>query len=113
MRGGVKVKKCDPNQATIDNFIYGVPTGSKLDIGVKKRGRGRPRKRVAQEGLTIHQEPAQTQHSMLSVKDRHEIRKRYDAYQQLNPSAELQEIVRAIADERELIYKQVYDIVAP
>jgi hypothetical protein len=113
MSGGKKVstRKIDETLATIENYIYNLPTGSKLEVAIKKRGRGRPRKRVAVEGLVVHQEPLNSTSKFLTPKDRYDIRHRYAAYERANPGAGIQAIIDAISEEREMTYKQVYEVV--
>lgn len=98
---------------TLNNFLYGIPVGKAIELKTKKRGRGRPRKRVVAEGMTVHQEPVCSTCKLLSTCDRLSLKQRYLCYRELNPAAMISHIVQAIADENSMTYQQVYEVVDP
>ena len=101
-------------EVSISNFIYNIPADGKgVGKPVVKRGRGRPRKRVSCDGLTVHQEPTKSSHKPLTSQDRYKIRRRYDAYLALNPTAGIQRLVTEVAKEFELTYAQTHEIIKP
>lgn len=101
-------KKPEAQEATIDNFLYNIPVGFKLEIqGFKKRGRGRPSRKVAATGHTLHIESTKPDSKILTPKQRFEILAYYRKLQTLNPNALPKQIIAEVAKDFELTYKQI------
>ncbi len=95
-------------EATIDNFLYNIPPGYKLEVkGLAKRGRGRPRKQIAAEGHTIHIESLSPDSKILTPKQRFEIRGYYNKLVRDDPLKHPSKIITEVAAKFELSYKQI------
>jgi hypothetical protein len=97
---------------SLGNAILGNIPASVTAVAGQKRGRGRPRKIVQREGIYIHDKAdAKSKCKQLTPKTMYEIRHRYSELNIQYPKAKIAGVVCKIAEEFNLTYRQVYDLV--
>lgn len=97
---------------TISDLLLGKIPDSIASVVGKKKGRGRPRKIVKQDGIQIHKRADnKSDFKQLTPKTKYEIRHRFSQLGIQEPTAGIVWRCSKIAEEFDVTYAQIYELV--